>query len=96
MREIGEWLTNCLDSETLSRLGLIESGEEEDMQSNGWGLAFIELAKEWNKRLESLRGDDSGMCFPESAPSNMFAMFDIWQEWLQPSFLVDVLNRTEQ
>jgi glycine/D-amino acid oxidase-like deaminating enzyme len=96
MREIGEWLTNCLGNEELSRLGVIESDEEEGVQGNGWVLAWIELAKEWEKRMKLLGDDACGMYFPDYAPSNMFAMFDMWQEWLQPSFFVGTSMWTEQ
>lgn len=95
MREVGLWLTMFADREGLSRLGLIESSEE-DMQGNGWYLAWVELAKEWDKRMEDLPGEDRGMNIPGYAPLDMFAMFDMWQEWLQPSFFAGTSMWTER
>lgn len=95
MREIGEWLTNFADTEGQSPLGLIKSGEEEAMKSNAWYLAWVELAREWEKRMANLPGNDGRMNIPDHAPLNMFAMFDMWQEWLQPSFFVGPSMWTE-
>ncbi|KAI9876845.1 MAG: hypothetical protein M1830_005479 [Pleopsidium flavum] len=94
IREVGLWLTMFADREGLARLGLIESGG--DMQGNGWYLAWVELAREWDKRMEELPGDDGRMNIPGYAPLDMFAMFDMWQEWLEPSFFTGTSMWTER
>lgn len=87
MREVGVWLACCVDSEELLRLGFLKSGEE-DMKGKGWYLAWVEVCREWSKREEDLPDNASGLNIPRYAPSNVFAMFDMWQEWLQPDYFV--------
>lgn len=87
MREVGVWLASAVDKEELLRLGLLESSEEyENIEGKGWHLAWVDAAREFNKRMDAWPAA-RGLNIPRYAHLNLFAMFDMWQEWLEPPTL---------
>lgn len=88
--ELSLWLTNVADKDELQSFRIIGADPaERDKQIAEQYSTWIVMAREWKRRMgENPEGGSYPMNFPYKAPLNLFAMFDMFQEYLDPSAFV--------
>jgi len=80
------WLTNFADKDELQSFRIISADlGERDRQIAEQYSTWVIMGREWVRRMgENLEGGSDRMTYPHKTYCNLFAMFDMWQDYLDP------------
>lgn len=84
--ELSLWLTNFADKDELQSFRIISADlGERDRQIAEQYSTWVITGREWVRRMgENLEGGSDRMTYPHKTYCNLFAMFDMWQDYLDP------------